>query len=156
MSQSIVYKIILICSFLILYPHKTDNSIYFLEQKWDDGVIKASVILHTEKTNVLNEVKDYGNGTCVPYARARSGIQIFGSACTILDNLPEKYSTSSEPRIGSILLTNEGRCGHLSVVEKIFDDSIRISEQNYRGLYIVNERILQKGDTKIITYIYEP
>lgn len=128
---------------------------------WDYGTLKAPVMVQTEISEKepvepppeLKTVKGYGNGTCVPYARARSGIKLYGWAGTFLDIASDSgYTVTEVPMVGCIVVTSES-AGHVAVVEEITDEGIRVSEQNYKGLYVVSERIIPFEDPIILGYI---
>jgi len=105
-----------------------------------------------------NRDRDFsqGNGSCMPYARSRSGLPISGSACTILNRLDDYgLSYREEPAVGTVVVTSEGPCGHVAVVEEIKEKTIVISEQNYKGLYVVSERELAIDSELIQGYVYK-
>lgn len=66
-----------------------------------------------------------GNGTylsCVPYARARSGLALRGDAWHWWDTAAGSYARGSQPRPGSVLVfrrTARLRDGHLAVVSRV-------------------------------------
>ena len=134
------------------------------DYNWDSGTIKAPVMIQTEVSvkvegpieppPSLTSVKYYGNGTCVPYARQRTGVKLYGWAGSFLEKAEEKgYTVTEVPQIGCVMVTSEGG-GHVAVVEDITEEGILISEQNYEGLYIVSKRILDPEDESILGYIY--
>lgn len=69
-----------------------------------------------------------GNGTylsCVPYARARSGLALRGDAWQWWDTAAGSYARGSRPRPGSVLVfrrTARLRDGHLAVVSRVVSD----------------------------------
>ena len=78
-----------------------------------------------------------GIGTqCVPYARARSGIGIFGDAYTWWDTAAGRYARGSVPVSGAVLVlrkTNRLHYGHLGVVVAIVGPrEIRIDHANWQ------------------------
>jgi surface antigen len=100
----------------------------------------------------LEKVHSYGNGQCMPYARERSGLAISGSACDILKRT--ELATGTVPVVGAVVVTNEGPCGHVAVVEAVKGGIILVSEQNYRGAYIVSRREIDIHSGVIKGYIY--
>jgi len=124
---------------------------------WDYGTIKAPIILETEITPPEREVQvvtGYGNGSCVPYARERTGILLYGRASGFLAKATSSgYTTGTSPVVGAMMITSEGP-GHVAVVESVSSSTVRISEQNYIGLYVVGERTLEIDDPVIQGYIY--
>ncbi|MEJ0042355.1 MAG: CHAP domain-containing protein [Rhizomicrobium sp.] len=75
------------------------------------------------------------NLQCVPYARQRSGIQIYGDAWTWWDKADGKYAKSQEPRLGAVMVM-AGYAGpkraHLAVVSGMDDASkIEVDHANW-------------------------
>lgn len=72
---------------------------------------------------------------CVPYARALSGVTIFGDAHTWWGQAEGKYDRGSEPRVGAVLAFpsyGKMRLGHVAAVREIVDDrTIIISHANW-------------------------
>ncbi|HSC17730.1 MAG TPA: CHAP domain-containing protein [Rhizomicrobium sp.] len=71
---------------------------------------------------------------CVPYARARSGVDLYGDAANWWDLAEGHYARSSAPSIGSVLVLTgygPGR-GHLAVVIAIDSPrQIRVDHANW-------------------------
>ncbi|MBR0648184.1 CHAP domain-containing protein [Roseomonas terrae] len=78
-----------------------------------------------------------GNVSCVPYARARSGIDLSGDAWQWWDAAAQsgRYDRSPRPRAGSVLVfmrTQRNRTGHLSVVTRVVSArEIRVDHANW-------------------------
>jgi surface antigen len=73
-----------------------------------------------------NIISDY-RGECVPFARAVSGIQIWGDAWTWWDQAAGRYERGSTPRVGAVLVfskTDQLRLGHVAVVSRVIDDRV--------------------------------
>jgi surface antigen len=73
---------------------------------------------------------------CVPYARDKSGIQIYGDAHTWWNSAKKrKYPRGHAPKIGSVLVlakTRHLKFGHIAVVKKILDNrNIVVSHANW-------------------------
>ena len=72
---------------------------------------------------------------CVPYARALSGVSIYGDAHTWWDQADGKYGRGASPRVGAVLAFpphGNMRLGHVAAVRKIVDDrTIIISHANW-------------------------
>jgi surface antigen len=72
---------------------------------------------------------------CVTFARAASGIQLFGDAWTWWDQATGKYAKGFEPAAGAVLVFKpEGRMrhGHVAVVSAVLSDRvIQISHANW-------------------------
>jgi hypothetical protein len=63
-------------------------------------------------------------GQCVPFARAASGIQIFGDAWTWWDQAAGRYARGHRPEVGSVIVfARTGRLplGHVAVVSRIVE-----------------------------------
>jgi surface antigen len=78
-----------------------------------------------------------GIGTqCVPYARARTGIGIFGDAHTWWDTAAGRYARGNRPMVGSVLVlskTSRLRRGHLGVVANVIGPrEIRVDHANWQ------------------------
>lgn len=73
--------------------------------------------------------------TCVPYARARSGIDLRGDAWGWWDAAAGFYERGHSPRRGSVLvLTRSGRMrdGHLAVVSRVVSArEVRVDHANW-------------------------
>jgi len=124
---------------------------------WDSTTIKAPllVISKTFAPIIINKPIGYGNGSCVPYARAKTGIQLTGWAGTLLERAADNgYATSTIPAKGGMVITSESN-GHVAVVENVTDDRIIISEQNYVGKYVISTRELTLDDPIIRGYIHD-
>ena len=63
-------------------------------------------------------------GQCVPFARAASGIQIFGDAWTWWDQADGRYARGDEARVGAVIVfARTGRLplGHVAVVSRVVE-----------------------------------
>jgi hypothetical protein len=94
-----------------------------------------------EQTTPLASLQTYavspGIGTqCVPYARARSGIKIFGDAHTWWNGAKGQYARGNLPMLGSVLVlskTKRLRRGHVGVVTAIVSErEIRLDHANWQ------------------------
>lgn len=66
-------------------------------------------------------------GQCVPFARAASGIQIYGDAWTWWDQAEGRYRRGHEPRVGAVIVfsrSSQLRLGHVAVVSRIVEDRV--------------------------------
>ena len=66
-------------------------------------------------------------GQCVPFARAASGIQIFGDAWTWWDQADGRYQRGHRPREGAVIVfAKTGRLplGHVAVISRIVDSRV--------------------------------
>jgi hypothetical protein len=73
---------------------------------------------------------------CVPYARARSGIAIFGDAHTWWDSAAGQFARGSMPAAGAVLVlskTSRLRRGHVAVVTRVVGPrEIRLDHANWQ------------------------
>lgn len=63
-------------------------------------------------------------GQCVPFARAASGIQIYGDAWTWWDQAAGQYRRGFTPRVGAVIVFARSArlpLGHVAVVSRIVD-----------------------------------
>jgi surface antigen len=63
-------------------------------------------------------------GECVPFARAASGIQLYGDAWTWWSQADGRYARGAAPRVGSVIVfARSARLprGHVAVVSRIVD-----------------------------------
>ncbi|MFC3558182.1 CHAP domain-containing protein [Sphingomonas qilianensis] len=61
-------------------------------------------------------------GECVPFARAASGIQIYGNAWTWWDQADGRYRRGETPRVGAVIVFEKSaqlRLGHVAVVSRV-------------------------------------
>ncbi|RYE01917.1 MAG: CHAP domain-containing protein [Sphingomonadales bacterium] len=66
-------------------------------------------------------------GECVPFARAASGIQIWGDAWTWWDQAKGRYKRGHSPRVGAVLTFARSPklpLGHVAVVSRIVEDRV--------------------------------
>jgi hypothetical protein len=72
---------------------------------------------------------------CVPYARALSGVTIFGDAHTWWGQAEGKYDRGDDPKVGAVLAFRpygNMRLGHVAAVRRVLDDrTIIISHANW-------------------------
>ncbi len=81
--------------------------------------------------------RDLPKSECVPYARSRSAIQIWGDAVTWWSQAEGRYHRSNTPASGSILVLKgyeDNTRGHVSVVKTILSPRmIRVDHANWLG-----------------------
>ena len=72
---------------------------------------------------------------CVPYARARSGIDLYGDASTWWDAAAGRYERGPEPKLGAVIVMTGyagARRAHLAVVEDMVSSrEIRVDHANW-------------------------
>ena len=104
--------------------------------------IIASLLLVAAPASALNEGLQ-----CVPYARALSGVTIFGDAHTWWGQAAGKYGRGNQPEVGAVLAFpphGNMRLGHVAAVRRIIDDrTILISHANWSTIGGVRGHIEQ-------------
>jgi hypothetical protein len=84
--------------------------------------------------------------SCVPYARAVSGIRITGDARVWWAKAAERYRRGQEPQAGSVLAfrpSGSMNSGHVSVVQEIVDTrTILVTHANWGGRDLPRGRIM--------------
>lgn len=66
-------------------------------------------------------------GECVPFARAASGIQIYGDAWTWWDRAAGRYQRGEAPRPGAVIVFARSArlpLGHVAVISRVVDDRV--------------------------------
>lgn len=66
-------------------------------------------------------------GECVPFARAASGIAIYGDAWTWWDKAAGHYARGNQPRPGAVIVFARSarlQLGHVAVVSRVVDDRV--------------------------------
>ena len=97
-------------------------------------------------------------GQCTYYVASRRNIPWNGDAWMWYGNARAAgWATGASPRVGAIMVTWESRYyGHVALVEAVYGDgSYLISEMNYRGLGIVDQRHIIPGQVPLIGFIYQ-
>ena len=102
---------------------------------------------------------------CVPFARAQSGIEIFGDAGTWWRQAAGVYARGSEPREGAVLTIAPSRAmpiGHVAVVKKVVDDRhILLDHANWSSPGLIERGVLAEdvspeGDWSAVKVWYGP
>lgn len=98
---------------------------------------------------VIQDEKKYlnenGQCSCVTAVKAWTG---YDKTVGAAKNWPAPLSV---PEIGAVIVTREGKVGHVGVVEQIWMETVVIKEFNYYGCQ-TTRRELQKDDPLIIGY----
>jgi surface antigen len=106
---------------------------------------------------------------CVPYARAVSGIQIYGDAHTWWGQAAGKYARGQQPKVGAVMAfkpSGNSRLGHVAAVSRIVDErTILIRHSNWspingrRGQIEDDVRVIDvsaAGDWSAVRVWYAP
>lgn len=93
--------------------------------RWSKLLLGAAALLCAG--GVRAEVTGETVGECVPFARAMSGIQLFGDAWTWWTQAEGRYARGVRPRVGAVLVfrpTDAMRLGHVAVVSQVVSDRV--------------------------------
>lgn len=75
---------------------------------------------------------------CAPFARAFSGIKLFGAAAGWWQQAIGKYAQGNSPKVGSVLVfkaLSSMRSGHVATVTQVVSDRIiRVTHANWGGM----------------------
>jgi len=64
------------------------------------------------------------------------------------------YSVGSSPLPGAIMVSREGPVGHVAYVESVDGSSFTVSEMNFRGFGVIDERRILLGSVALYGFIY--
>jgi surface antigen/LysM repeat protein len=98
-------------------------------------------------------------GQCTWYVATKVQIPWHGDAWTWYSNAQSAgWAVGSTPRVGAVMVTWESRIfGHVSYVEAInADGSWVVSEMNYVGWGVIDQRTVRPGQVPLIGFIYPP
>jgi len=90
------------------------------------GIAAAIAVLVIATGADARSLLDYV-GQCVPFARAASGIAIYGDAWTWWDQADGKYARGHKPREGAVIVfakTDRLRLGHVAVVSRVVEKRV--------------------------------
>lgn len=112
------------------------------------------------------EVRDAGrNMQCVPFARAESGVEIYGDAYTWWDQADGKFEREEEPSKGSVMVLKgykRSDRGHVAVVRRVESDrEIVVDHANWLndGKIYLDQPVLdvsEDNDWSRVRVWYEP
>nr|WP_299904640.1 CHAP domain-containing protein [Sphingomonas bacterium] len=86
---------------------------------------RASILIATAAFTVATPAWSFDLsyvGECVPFARAASGINIYGNAWTWWGQAEGRYQRGSKPRVGAVIVFAKSRqlaLGHVAVISRI-------------------------------------
>jgi hypothetical protein len=64
------------------------------------------------------------------------------------------FSVGATPQPGAIMVSRESWIGHVAMVESVDGDSFTVSEMNFRGFGVVDQRRVRLGHVPLIGFIY--
>ncbi len=111
------------------------------------GKLRGAVAAPTSKSGNIKSAKlrvagtaiqqSWGGISCVPFARAATGLDVKGNAHAWWDSAAGSYERGQRPEAGSVLnfrSTNRMRLGHVSVVARVVDSrTIEVDHANWAG-----------------------
>jgi hypothetical protein len=86
------------------------------------ALLVAAVVAAPVQASLLDYV-----GQCVPFARAASGVQIYGDAWTWWDQAEGRYRRGDTPRTGAVIVfarTQRLPLGHVAVVSRVVEKRV--------------------------------
>lgn len=99
-----------------------------------DLLSRAAILAHVTWTRGPIVQASQAAMQCVPYARARSGLTIFGDANTWWDQARGRFTQSRTPRAGAVIAMGGTPRGHLAVVTHIVTPrEILVDHANWLG-----------------------
>lgn len=104
----------------------------------------------------------YGNvrfpwGWCTWYVATRRNVTWLGDAYQWYGNAQAQgYPVGQTPQVGSIMVTWESGWGHVAYVEAVYSDgSWLVSEMNYSGFGMTDQRQIYPGGVPLIGFVYD-
>ena len=95
-------------------------------------------------------------GECVPFARAASGIQIYGDAWTWWDKAAGRYARGYRPREGAVIVfarTARLPLGHVAVISRVIDQRVvMVTHANWSRVDGVRGRVEQDVTLTDVSY----
>ncbi|MDQ6922001.1 MAG: CHAP domain-containing protein [Candidatus Dormibacteraeota bacterium] len=98
----------------------------------------------------------FAYGYCTWYVANRRNIQWMGNAIDWWPNARAYgYAEGALPAVGAVMVTRESPIGHVAYVESVGGDgSWTVSEMNYAGWNIVDNRTIHPGGVPLVGFIY--
>jgi peptidoglycan DL-endopeptidase LytE len=95
-------------------------------------------------------------GWCTWYVSTRFNVTWLGDAYQWYGNAAAQgYPVGSRPQAGGIMVTWESGLGHVAYVESVNPDgSWLVSEANFKGFGITDQRVIKPGQVPLIGFIY--
>jgi len=98
---------------------------------------------------------NFPRGYCTWYVSTRRNIPWTGNAgAWYAAARALGFPVGSIPQPGAIMVSRESWIGHVAVVESVDGDTFTISEMNYRGFGVVDQRRVRLGHIPLIGFIY--
>ncbi len=94
-------------------------------------------------------------GWCTWYVASRRNVPWSGNAKDWYWNAASMgYSVGRTPAPGAIMVSAESGWGHVAYVESVSGNSFTVSEMNYNGWGVVDQRTVSAGSVPLIGFIY--
>jgi LysM repeat protein len=95
-------------------------------------------------------------GWCTWYVSTRFNVTWLGDAYQWYGSAQAQgYPVGPTPQVGSIMVTWESGLGHVAYVESVNPDgSWTVSEANFRGFGVTDQRVIKPGQVPLIGFIY--
>lgn len=90
----------------------------------------------------------YSAGQCVNWVKYHTKLQIIGNAIAWAD-----YVNSTKPLIGSVIVLDIGRHGHVGIVIDYDNESVTYRSRNQNGLWVISDTKIDKNSSEIVGYI---
>lgn len=118
---------------------------------WTGGLV---VRLAGPVENVVGDHFPYGY--CTWYVASRRSVPWTGDAWQWYGEAQAYgWKTGQTPRVGAIMVTWESGWGHVAYVESVHPNgSWTVSEMNYTGWALIDERTIRPGQVPLIGFIY--
>jgi hypothetical protein len=98
---------------------------------------------------------NFPRGYCTWYVSTRRNIPWSGNAGAWFAAAKALgFPVGDTPRAGAIMVSRESWIGHVAVVESIEGDGFTVSEMNFRGFGVVDQRHVRLGHVPLIGFIY--
>lgn len=106
-------------------------------------------ILPTAKVIILPTDYDTRTaGQCVGYVKYITGTDFTGNAINW-----KQYINLETPEVGSIVVMQVGKWGHVGIVVKVDGDKVTIRSRNWRQLWQISDDIFDLNDERILGYV---
>ena len=95
-------------------------------------------------------------GWCTWYVSTRFNVTWLGDAYQWYSNAQAQgYPVGAAPEAGGIMVTWESGLGHVAYVETVYPDgSWLVSEANFEGFGVTDQRLIKPGQVPLIGFIY--
>jgi surface antigen len=116
----------------------------------------ATTVGPVASINLGNIGNHFAYGYCTWYVANRRPIPWFGNAIDWWPNAATYgFSEGQTPQVGAVMVSSEAPIGHVSYVESVNPDgSWTVSEMNYSGWNVVDQRTVTRGQVPLVGFIY--